>query len=70
MRAGPISAVAAAHDLRAVSVTDSKLPAISAARTTQYRLSHRRAGRSCAAIASAQVEHNRAPEEGDALNLV
>jgi len=64
MRAGPISAVAAAHGRPVVNVSDLKLLAINAARTIQYRLSHRQAGRSCAATALARVGHNHAPEDG------
>jgi hypothetical protein len=62
MRAGPISAVAAAHGRPVVNVNDLKLLAINAARTIQCRLSHRQAVRSCAATALARVGHNRAPE--------
>src|SRR6185369_15837153 len=64
MRAGPISAAAAAHGRPAVNVSGLKLLAINAARTIQYRLSRRRAGRCCAATAFPRAGHNRAPEDG------
>jgi hypothetical protein len=47
---------------KGVSVNDLKSPAISVAKTTRYRLSHQRAGRSYAAIALAQVALNQGAE--------
>jgi hypothetical protein len=45
-----------------VTVSDSTLLAINAARTIQFRSSRRQAGRFCAAIASVPVAHNLAPD--------
>ena len=61
MRAGPT--LEARRDPQVVvSVSDSTLLAINAARTIQFRSSPRQAGRFCVAIALVQVVHNLAPD--------
>jgi len=59
MRGGPTSV---AEEDKQVSVNDSKLHATNAARTIQCPSSLRRADRSCAVIASAQIERRNVPE--------
>jgi len=61
--AGPTLAVRPGRQVAAavvaVSASDTKLLAINAARTIQFRSNRRQAGRSCVAIVLVQVVHNR-----------
>jgi len=58
---------AALKDKEVVSVKDSTLPAISVARTIQYRSSHHQAGQFYAAIVLARVARSSGPEEFGAI---
>jgi hypothetical protein len=58
---------AALKDKEEVTVKDLRLPAISVARTIQYRSSHHQAGRFYAAIVLARVARSSGPEDFRAI---
>ena len=69
MRAGLISAVAAAHGRPVVNVSDLKLLAINAARPIQYLSNHRQAGQCCAATVLVRVVRSPAAEDAGRIHL-